>query len=249
MKKLLQAMFLMLFVAFSAIAQERTVTGTVTDKGDGLPLPGVSIKVKNGTVGTTTGSDGKFSLRVPAGGNVLVFSFLGYNNQEVTIPASNVITVSLSTNTQQLSEVVVTGIGGTRESKSLGYSVGKVDGGDLTVARNTDISSALAGKVAGVQLNGSPSSTFDNANIIVRGINGFTVGAPLFVVDGTPTLQENVNMDNVESVTVLKGAAATALYGQRAYNGVVVVTSKKGSRKGGTSVEVNSSYAIENVSI
>ncbi|HEY1024895.1 MAG TPA: SusC/RagA family TonB-linked outer membrane protein [Sphingobacteriaceae bacterium] len=249
MKKLLQSLFLLLLFAVSAVAQDRTVTGTVTAKEDGLPLPGVSVKVKGASTGTSTGVDGTFRLNVPAGQRVLTFSFVGYSTQEVTIPQSGVVKVALVTDAKQLTEVVVTALGQTREQKSLPYAAAVVSGEDLTVARNTDISSALAGKVAGVQLNGSPSSTFDNANIIIRGINGFSVGAPLFVVDGTPTLQENVNMDNVENVTVLKGAAATALYGQRAYNGVVVITSKKGSRKGGTSVEFNSSYAAETVSL
>lgn len=249
MKKLLQGLFLLLFIAFQAVAQERTVTGIVTDKTDGLPLPGVSVVVTGAKIGTQTGADGKFALRVPSGNNSLTFTYIGYSDQSVTIGANNIVNVSLVADATQLGEIIVTALGQSRAEKSLSYSATKIDAADLTFARGTDISSALAGKVAGVQLNGSPSSTFDNANIIIRGVNGFVVGAPLFVVDGTPTLQENVNMDNVENVTVLKGAAATALYGQRAYNGVVIVTSKKGSRKGGTSVEFNSSYAAENVSL
>ncbi|NEU09254.1 SusC/RagA family TonB-linked outer membrane protein [Flavihumibacter sp. R14] len=248
MKKLLQSLFLLLFVASQVIAQERTVTGKVTAKEDGLPLPGVSVVVTGSNIGTQTGVDGTFSLKVTSG-NSLTFTYVGYSTQTATIPASNNLNISLVQDATALNEVVVTGLGGTRSQRSLPYAATKVDGGSLTVARSTDISTALAGKVAGVQLNGSASSTFDNGSIIIRGVNGFTIGDPLFVVDGTPTAQENVNMDNVESVTVLKGAAATALYGQRAYNGVVVVTSKKGSRKGGTSVEFNSSYTTENVSL
>jgi TonB-linked SusC/RagA family outer membrane protein len=248
MKKLLQSLFLLLFVASQALAQERTVTGKVTAKEDGMPLPGVSVVVTGSNVGTQTSVDGTYSLKVTKG-NSLTFTYVGYASQRAAISSSNVVNVVLSQDATALTEVVVTALGQTRSQKSLPYSATKVDAKDLTVARNTDISTALAGKVAGVQLNGSPSSTFDNANVIIRGINGFSVGAPLFIVDGTPTLQENVNMDNVENVTVLKGAAATALYGQRAYNGVVVVTSKKGSRKGGTSVEFNTSYTSENVSL
>ena len=251
MKKLLQSLFLLLFVAVQAMAQVnpgRTVTGKVTAKEDGLPLPGVGVVVTGANVGTQTGVDGNFTLQV-ASGSSLTFTYVGYLTQKLTIPSSNVLNVILTQDATQLSEVVVTGLGGTRAQRSLPYAATSVGSEDLTVARNTDISSALAGKVAGVQLNGSPSSSFDNANIIIRGINGFSVDPPLFVVDGTPTLQENVNMDNVESVTVLKGAAATALYGQRAYNGVVVVTSKKGSRNGGTSIDFNSSYTSENVSL
>ncbi len=238
----------MLF-AVTAMAQDRTVTGTVTAREDGLPLPGVSVRVKGTQIGTSTAVDGSFRLTVPSGQKVLTFTFIGYTTQDVTIPQSGTLKVSMVSDSKQLSEVIVTAMGQTRDQKSLPYAAAKVDGDDLTVARSNDISTALAGKVSGVQMNGSPSSSFDNGGIIIRGVNGFTIGDPLFVVDGTPTLQENVNMDNVENVTVLKGAAATALYGQRAYNGVVVITSKKGSRKGGTSIDFNSSYTAENVSL
>ncbi len=249
MKKLLQSLFILLFVATTAMAQDRTITGTVTSQGDNLPIPGVSVKIGGTQLGTVTGSDGKFSLRVPATAKELQFSYLSFVTQTRVIGSATVINVALVPDETVLNEVVITGLGGTREARSIGYAATTVKGGDLTVAKNTDVSTALAGKVAGVQLNGSPSSTFDNASIIVRGINGFTIGAPLFVVDGTPTDQANVNMDNIESLTVLKGAAATALYGQRGYNGVVVITSKKGTRKAGTSVEVNAGVSFEKTSL
>ncbi|HEY1006970.1 MAG TPA: carboxypeptidase-like regulatory domain-containing protein, partial [Sphingobacteriaceae bacterium] len=249
MKKLLQSLFLLMLFAVTAMAQDRTVTGTVTAREDGLPLPGVSVRVKGTQIGTSTAGDGTFRLSVPSAQKVLTFTFIGYATQDVTIPQSGTMKVSLVSDSKQLSEVIVTAMGQTRDQKSLPYAAAAVDGEDLTVARATDISTALAGKVSGVQMNGSPSSSFDNGGIIIRGVNGFTIGDPLFIVDGTPTLQENVNMDNVENVTVLKGAAATALYGQRAYNGVVVITSKKGSRKGGTSIDFNSSYTAESVSL
>ena len=146
-------------------------------------------------------------------------------------------------------EVVVTALGIRREKKSLGYSVKAVDGDDLTIAKSTDVSNSLAGKVAGVQLVGSPSSTFDNANILIRGVTGLGPVSPIFVVDGTITDQSAVLMDNVESLTVLKGPAATALYGQRAGNGVVVITSKKGSRRKYTGIELNLGVTRENLSI
>ncbi|MCF8454182.1 MAG: carboxypeptidase-like regulatory domain-containing protein, partial [Pedobacter sp.] len=231
------------------MAQERTVTGTVTAKEDGLPLPGVSIKVKGGTAGTSTSADGKFSLRVPSNAESLVFTYIGYKTTEGTIPPSNVLNVSLVTDATLISEVIVTALGESRERKSLGYSVQEVKGESLTVAKSMDISSSLAGKVAGVQLQGSPSSTFDNANIIIRGISGLGVANPLYVVDGTPTLQESVIMDNVESITVLKGPAATALYGNRAGAGVIVITSKKGSKTGKPKVDLNMSSSLEDVYI
>lgn len=249
MKKQLHVLLLMLFIAFQAMAQERTVTGTVTAKEDGLPLPGVSIKVKGGTAGTSTSADGKFSLRVPSNAESLVFTYIGYKTTEGTIPPSNVLNVSLVTDATLISEVIVTALGESRERKSLGYSVQEVKGESLTVAKSMDISSSLAGKVAGVQLQGSPSSTFDNANIIIRGISGLGVANPLYVVDGTPTLQESVIMDNVESITVLKGPAATALYGNRAGAGVIVITSKKGSKTGKPKVDLNMSSSLEDVYI
>lgn len=249
MKKLLQSLLLLLFVSFQAIAQERTVTGTVSDKTDGSPLPGVSVKVKGGTNGTSTAADGKFSLKVPSGTSTLVFTYIGYKTVESQIPSSNSISISLAADETQLGEVIVTALGETREKKSLGYSVQEVKGESLTVAKSVDISSSLAGKIAGVQLQGSPSSTFDNANVIIRGISGLDAANPLFVVDGTPTLQENVIMDNVETITVLKGPAATALYGNRAGAGVVVITSKKGSKTGKPVVDVNLSSSLEDLYI
>ena len=236
-------------VAMATFAQERTVTGTVTAREDGLPLPGVSIKVKGGTTGTSTGADGRFSLRVPNSASTLEFSFIGFRSMDVAIPSSNNISVILETDATQLSEVIITALGESREKKSLGYSVSEVKGEDLTVAKSMDISSSLAGKVPGIQLQGSPSSTFDNANIVIRGISGLSVENPLYIVDGTPTLQENVIMDNVESISVLKGPAATALYGNRAGAGVIVITSKKGSRTGAPKIDLNLSSAFENISL
>ncbi|MDP1973444.1 MAG: TonB-dependent receptor plug domain-containing protein, partial [Sediminibacterium sp.] len=144
-----------------------------------------------------------------------------------------------------LSEVVVTALGVKREKKALGYAVQEVKGENLTVAKSLDISTSLAGKVAGVQLVGSPSSSFDNADILIRGVTGLGPQAPIFVVDGTITNQSAVILDNIESVSVLKGPASTALYGQRAANGAVVITTKKGSRKKFTSVDVNLGLTFE----
>ena len=153
--------------------------------------------------------------------------------------------ITLSSADKELSEVVVTALGIKREKKALGYAVQEVKGENLTIAKSLDVSSSLAGKVAGVQLVGSPSSTFDNADILIRGVTGLGPSSPIFVVDGTITNQSAVIMDNVENISVLKGPAATALYGQRAANGAVVITTKKGSRKKSTSVEVNLGVTLE----
>ncbi|MBB2143857.1 SusC/RagA family TonB-linked outer membrane protein [Pedobacter sp. LMG 31464] len=247
-QKLLLLMVMSCWLFNAALAQQITIKGKITGS-DGLPIPGASIKVQNTQKFVASDSDGNYAIALPNGSTALEFSFVGFVSQTKTIGTARTIDVVLVADSKTLIEVVITALGEKRESRSLGYAATEISSEKLTVAKNTDISTALAGKVAGVQLNGSPSSSFDNASVIVRGINGFSVGSPLFIVDGTPATQENVNMDNIESVTVLKGAAATALYGQRAYNGVVIITSKKGTRKAGTSVEINSGVAFEKTSL
>ncbi|MDQ7947466.1 MAG: SusC/RagA family TonB-linked outer membrane protein [Pedobacter sp.] len=249
MKKLVLSLFMCCAVFVAAFAQERVITGTVTASEDGLPIPGVSVKVSNATtVGTTTGADGKFSLRVPASARELTFSYLGYVAQTKAISGTTV-NVTLTADSKALSEVIVTGLGQSRAAASVGYSVQRVGGEDLTVAKAVDVSNALAGKVAGVKLVGSPSSAFGNADIIIRGVKGLGLATPLFVVDGTPTAQENILMDNVDNISVLKGAAATAVWGSRGQNGVVLITSKKGTRNSAAALEVNLGVSLENLSL
>lgn len=190
--------------------------------------------------------DGSFKISVAQNAK-LVISATGF--QTVEVAASAAASIQLSPAESNLSEVVVTALGVKREKKALGYSVQEVKGDNLTLAKSVDISSSLAGKVAGVQLVGSPSSTFDNADILIRGVTGLGPQAPIFVVDGTITSQSAVLMDNVENVSVLKGPAATALYGQRAANGAVVITTKKGTRKKTQSVELNLGATIENLAL
>ncbi len=244
---------LVLLVLFSlstilSLAQQRTVSGKVTD-ANGEPVPGASIKVKGTQKGAMADATGAFSLSAQPG-DVLVISAVGITTREIPVTANtNTYNVALTRQNQEMSEVVVTALGVRREKKALGFAVQEVKGENLTIAKSTDVSSSLAGKVAGVQLVGSPSSTFDNADIIIRGVTGLGVSTPLFIVDGTPTNQSAVIMDNVESVSVLKGAAATALYGQRARDGVVVITTKKGSRRKSTSVEVNLGATLESVAL
>ena len=248
MKKLLQSLFLLLLFAINAIAQDRTVTGTVTAKEDGLPLPGVSVKVKGSSFGTSTDVDGKFSLSVASDKSVLVLSFIGYTTQEVTIPQSGNLSIALVEDTKQLSEVVITGLGISREQKSISNSVQQVSADKLQIARETSIGNAITGKVSGVQLVGAPSSGFRTANIRIRGVNSLSGNNPLYIVDGTPVEADAINMDNVESISVLKGASATAIYGQRGASGVVVVSTKSG-KAGSTVVEFNSQTNFENVSL
>ncbi|WP_421826798.1 SusC/RagA family TonB-linked outer membrane protein [Larkinella sp.] len=261
-----------LFLAFTAMAQERSVTGKVIDQSDGSPIPGVNILLKGTTTGAVTSQDGTYKISVPSAGGTLIFSFIGKKNEEQAIGQRSVIDVRLVDDARQLSEIVVTALGEKRERKALGYSVQEVKGDNLTFTKSVDVNSSLAGKVAGVQLSGSPSSSFDNANIVIRGINtlapqvsganttpgatgpgissyGSTGNNPLYIVDGTPTDQQNIIMDNVESISVLKGASATALYGNRAANGVVLITTKRGTRKTAPKIEFNLGASFENLYI
>ena len=237
------ALFLLTFS--SAQAQNTTVSGKVSDS-KGAPLEGVTIKEKGTNNATKADANGAFKIVVKQKAE-LQFSVIGFATKEVS--AANASNVSLTESVDDLSEVVVTALGVKREKKALGYSIQEVKGENLTFAKSVDVSSSLVGKVAGVKLIGSPSSTFDNADIIIRGVTGLGLAAPIFVVDGTITNQSAVIMDNIENISVLKGPAATALYGQRAANGAVVISTKKGARKKYTSVDVNLGTTFEQIAL
>ncbi|WP_411273307.1 TonB-dependent receptor plug domain-containing protein, partial [Daejeonella sp.] len=264
MKKLLQSLFLMLFIAFQAIAQERTVTGTVTDKTDGLPLPGVSIRATGSTSGTTTGANGQFSLQVPSGSTSLTFTYIGYVTQTVVI-TSNTVNVTLAADQTMLSEVVVTAGGIKRNKDDLGYSISTVSSEELVVGRASNPVNSLAGKVAGVRVSSANGQVGSSSGIFIRGFTTFTgSNQPLFVVDGVPidngggtnALQTGVsnsnraidlNQEDIESMSILKGPAAAALYGSRAANGAILITTKKGKTGTKNSVEFNSSLNLVEV--
>ena len=264
MKKLLQSLFLMLFIAFQAVAQERTVTGTVTDKSDRLPLPGVSIRATGSTAGTTTDANGRFSFLVPSGSTSLTFSYIGYVQQSANI-TSNTINISLAADQNLLSEVVVTAGGIKRNKDDLGYSISTVTSEELVAGRTSNPVNALAGKVAGVRVSSSNGQVGSSSGIFIRGFTTFTgSNQPLFVVDGVPidngggfnALQTGVsnsnraidiNQDDIETMSILKGPAAAALYGSRAANGAILITTKKGKTGTKNSVEFNSSLNLVEV--
>lgn len=246
MRKIGSLVTMLLLCSVLAFAQTRTVTGTVRD-AQGNPVPFATVMVTGTKTAVTSDENGNFSINVPENGRLDV-SATGFGTQTISV-TGNTVSPSLTRTEGQMQEVVVTALGIRREKKALGYSVQSVEGEDLTIAKSTDVSNSLAGKVAGVQLQGSPSSSFDNANILIRGVTGLGPQSPIFVVDGTITDQSAIIMDNVESLSVLKGPAATALYGQRAGNGVVVITSKKGSRRKSTGVELNLGITRENLSV
>ncbi|EOR95167.1 TonB-dependent receptor [Arcticibacter svalbardensis MN12-7] len=270
MKKFLSA-FIILFVLFSkAQAQERSISGTVTALSDATGLPGVSIKIKGTTKGTSTDLNGKYQILVSGPSQVLVFTYIGFNPIEVAVLASNILNVKLEESSAALNEVVVTAAGIKRDKSTLGYSVTTVNSESLTQKSEPDPLRALTGKVAGVNIQSSGGVAGGGTNITIRGNSSLgNNNQPLFVVDGIPfdnssfanvgstvggagTTNRAFDLDpnNIQSMTVLKGAAAAALYGSRAANGAVIVTTKSGKKqsKKGTEITYNTSYAVENVS-
>jgi TonB-linked SusC/RagA family outer membrane protein len=253
-----------------ALAQNRTVEGTVTNKEDGSPLPGVNVVVKGTTSGTITDTQGKFKLNIPTSitNPRVVFSFVGMASQEVEVGSQTNLTVAMTADLQQLSEVVVTALGVEREKKALGYSVQEVQGSELVQARETNLVNSLSGKIAGVTIVGSPSGVGGSSRITIRGDKSLNLGnnQPLFVVDGVPISNDFngntgrgmlsadygngaavVNPDDIEAISVLKGANAAALYGARANNGVILITTKSGRGTKGIGVSVNSNVTFDNV--
>jgi TonB-linked SusC/RagA family outer membrane protein len=264
MKKLLQSLFILLCIATSVMAQNRTITGTVTSKEDGLPIPGVSVKVKGSNVGVSTSANGKYSLSVPVSATILEFSSIGFATQSLAIGSGNVINVSLGADSKALNEVVVTSFGIERSKKSLGYGASTVSSTELNTAKAPNITNALAAKVPGVRVNGA-GGAFTGSSVIIRGFTTFTgSNQPLYVIDGVPidnsgggqNLQSgasssnrasDINAEDIENITVLKGAAATVLYGSRAASGAILITTKKGTKGAKNNIVINSSYNVGEV--
>ena len=252
MKKLFISFSLLLFVCLQvALAQTREITGTITGADDGAAIPGVAVVVRGTTIGTITGAEGTYSIDVPENAQILMYAFIGMKTVEETIGDRSVIDVVLETDVLGLEEVVVTSLGITREKKALGYSVQDVKGDELTTAREQNVVNSLQGKVAGVQISNSSGNVSAGSRIVIRGMSTLTGNnMPLFVVDGVPMINSyssigaysgtdygnstmDINPSDVESITILKGANAAALYGSRAVNGVVLVTTKSGKLKAG----------------
>lgn len=261
-KLLLFSFFLALGLLQQAYAQERKVTGIVTSSEDGAPLPGTNVLVKGTSNGTITGVDGKFSLNVPEDAT-LVFSSIGYVTQEVVVGNRSTIDLVLKVDVKQLSEIVVTAVGIEANKQTLGYAIQNVNAEDLVNARETNLVNALNSKVAGVSVVSSSGSPGASANIRIRG-NSSVLGnnSPLFVVDGVPIDNSStgnntggvdnsnraidLNANDIASMSVLKGPAATVLYGIRAANGAIIITTKKG-QKGRPVVSFNSTYTVDKV--
>ncbi|HEX8609462.1 MAG TPA: SusC/RagA family TonB-linked outer membrane protein, partial [Pedobacter sp.] len=276
MKKRLLLFFLSIsLLAFQADAQQLTVTGKVTSTDNSGPIPGVSVKVKGTNTVVQTSAAGVFTIRANQG-DVLVFSYIGYAPQEKAVPASGVINVVLAADNQSLNEVVVTAFNIAQDRKSLNYAFQNVKSKDIEESRQQNIVNALQGKVAGAVITSSGGGPGEGASIILRGGTSLDGdNQPLFVVDGipldnssfvestapgagsafngvmgrslgTPNRASDINPQDIESVTVLKGPAAAALYGVKAGNGAIIITTKKG-KTGSTSIVYNNLFSIDNV--
>ncbi len=239
------------------------ITGVVTSDTDGSPLPGVSVIVQGTSRGTQTDFDGKYTVEASEG-ETLVFSFIGMETQNVVIGSQSTIDVALVEDVNALDEVVVTALGIKKSKKALAFAVTEVKGADISTAKVPNIGNALAGKVAGVQVTKPATGAAGSSRVIIRGNASLTGNnQPLYVVDGVPINNNNygaaaqwggsdkgdgisnINSDDIETMTVLKGANASALYGSRGVNGVILITTKSGESRRGIGVELNSNFTMD----
>ncbi len=246
--------------------QGKVVTGTVVDEA-GIPVIGANVIQKGTTNGVITDLDGNFSLEVPDGA-VIEISYIGYTSQEITASGQTGLQVKLAEDTQKIDEVVVTALGIKRQSRSLGYSTTQVGGEDFTMARDPNLGNALSGKVAGVSVSGNATGTGGSSRVVIRGNASMTGNnMPLYVIDGVPFSNEisfssgagqwggkdmgdglsNINPDDIESIQVLKGAAASALYGYRGGNGAILITTKSGKKGKPISIEFNNNLTFNKI--
>ncbi|MGC1631206.1 MAG: TonB-dependent receptor plug domain-containing protein, partial [Gelidibacter sp.] len=249
---------------------QTTVTGVVVDAASSLGLPGVSVVVKGTSKGVTTDFDGNYSIDLSTTEGTLQFSYVGFTSQEIAVNGKSVINVSLVEDVSQLDEVVVTALGIKRERKSLGYAVQEVKGEAITEARESNVANALSGKIAGIQVIKGSNGPASSSKIVLRGNSSLTGdNQPLIVVDGIPmdnfTGADNtdffnpsqdmgnglgdLNPDDIETMTVLKGASAAALYGSRAGNGVILITTKTGKARKGLGITFSATTGFERLFI
>ncbi|MDD2437579.1 MAG: SusC/RagA family TonB-linked outer membrane protein [Massilibacteroides sp.] len=253
-------------VTAPSVQQEKEISGMVKDK-TGEPIIGANILIKGTSNGIITDLDGNFKIKVPFPNSILVVSYIGYKTQEIALNGKNVLNITLVPSTELLEEVVVTALGLKRSTKALGYSVQELKGESLTEARESNVINSLAGKLAGVQISQSGNGGMGSSRIVIRGNNSLGGNnEPLVVVDGVPINNFNgattsggewglsdsgngladINPDDIESISVLKGAAAAALYGTRAGNGVLMITTKKGGTEPkGLGITWNSNIMME----
>jgi TonB-linked SusC/RagA family outer membrane protein len=260
---------LLVFLGFIGLqvvfAQTRQITGIVTSGDDGTSIPGVSVVVKGSTLGTTTDVDGKFTLKVPEGAKTLSGTFVGMSSTEVTLTSASNYKIVMQSESVSVDEVVVTAMGISSAKKSLGYSVQKVGADVLAAKPNSDIVNSLAGRTSGVQITSSAGDAGASTFMTIRGASSITGNnQPLFVVNGMPIISGggsggvdgvttssrsiDINPEDIESITVLKGGAATALYGLRAANGVLMITTKSGKNLQSRKIEFHTSVGFDQLS-
>ncbi|QWX82944.1 SusC/RagA family TonB-linked outer membrane protein [Cellulophaga sp. HaHaR_3_176] len=265
MKTNLKGIFTLLlaFVVHLTFAQEKTISGTVSDQ-DGLPLPGVNILVVGTSNGTQTDFDGNYTIKADTGTTIL-FSYVGQKDNKVVVGSSSTINIQMTEDAEALEEVVVTALGIKKAEKSIGYAVQNVKGDDIAQSREANLVNALSGKVAGVQITNSSGAAGASSRIVLRGASSITGNnQPLFIIDGIPIDNSNqgdadafggidlpngaadINPDDIASVSVLKGPNAAAIYGLRASNGVIVITTKRGTKGKALGVTISSSVSFEN---
>lgn len=272
-QRLLLKIVFLLFFCTGTVAQTKIIQGTVTDADGGLPLPGVSIRIKGSQTGTMSGTDGRYVIEA-GNGAVLEYTYIGYVTRSIPVGNESVINVTLSTDNRALSEVVVTAFGVSRSSRSTGYATTQLNGEEINRAAPVNIMSGLQGKVSGVDISSTSGSPGGSSKTIIRGFASIAGNnQPLFVVDGIPVnnsrpgdvapnnsigdLQEtydfgnainDINPNDIESISILKGAAASSLYGSRASSGVILITTKKG-KAGAFKVDITSAAAFAQVAI
>jgi len=263
-----------LFLAFLGLigmqvvfAQTREITGTVTSTEDGSPIPGASVVVKGSTLGTVTDMDGKFTLKVAQSAQFLRISFVGMVTTEITLTAATNYQVKIKPESISVDEVVVTAMGIKRSEKSLGYSAAKVSNEEINSTGNSSMMNSLQGKIAGVNVSSASGAPGASSRVVLRGVSSLGgSNQPLYVIDGIPinnamagsTTEINggldfgnrandINPEDIQEMTVLKGGSGSALYGSRAANGVIIITTKKGaaSTKGNAKVEFSHSTTME----
>ena len=267
MKKLFFLSVLFVFVGVSNLwAQTKVITGTVTSavEGEGA-IPGVTVQVKGTTLGANTDVNGKYSITVPESATTLVFSYIGMKTQEIEIGGRSVVDCVMQADVLGLQEVLVTAVGISRERRELGYNVQTVSTDAISAKPNADVVNSLAGRTSGVQITSSAGDAGASTYMTIRGAHSITGNnQPLFVVDGMPIISGgggggvdgvttssrsiDLNPDDIESISILKGGAATALYGVRAANGALIITTKSGKSLTNRKIEFHTSIGFDQVS-
>jgi TonB-linked SusC/RagA family outer membrane protein len=256
---------LLLVLTGNSFAQTRTITGTVTDASDGSPLPGVTVIVSGRTgIGTVTDMNGRYSLNVPEGSQALEFSFVGMQSRTMPLGTANVINVAMEMSTEFIEELVVTALGLTREARTVGYAAQRMGEAELSGSREVNVSHMLKGRMAGVQVGQTAGGVGGSSSVTIRGFSSISGdNQPLYVVDGVPITNlghssgglwgevdygdgiGSLNSEDIANVTVLKGPNASALYGSRGSNGVILITTKSGGARQGLGVEFNTNTSVD----